>query len=145
MLPRDLIDLMRDMNVFPVVLGSVSQDNEVHLAFVSWVYPMDERRIRVAVSSNSKSAKNLLETKKASIMLFAPDKALSCYGSAELLIERIESVKFPVSVFEIGIDRVENNLFPGATIVGTIPFVHTGDLKKAVDLDLAVLEALKSQ
>ncbi len=76
MLPRDLVDLMRDMNIFPVVLGSVSQNNDIHLAFVSWVYPLDERTIRVALSANSASAKNLRETGKVSIMLFAPDKAL---------------------------------------------------------------------
>ncbi len=144
MLPRDLVDLMRDMNIFPVVLGSVSQNNDIHLAFVSWVYPLDERTIRVALSANSASAKNLRETGKVSIMLFAPDKALSCYGSAKMVLEKIDSVKFPVSVFEISVDRVENNLFPGATITGIIPFVHTGDLKKAVELDLAVLEALKA-
>ncbi len=61
-----------------------------------------------------------------------------------MVLEKIDSVKFPVSVFEISVDRVENNLFPGATITGIIPFVHTGDLKKAVELDLAVLEALKA-
>lgn len=144
MLPRDLVDLMRDMGVFPAVLASISQDNDLHLAFLSWIYPLDERTLRVAFSANSTSAKNLRETGKAGVILFAPDKALSCYGSAKLILEKIETVKFPVSVFEIAIERVENNLFPGATIVGIIPFVHTGDLKKAVELDLAVLEALKS-
>ncbi len=144
MLSRDLIDLMRDMGVFPVVLGTVSKEGDIHMAFVSWVYPIDERTIRVALSSNATSAKNLRETSRASIMLFAPDKAISCYGSARLVLERIEEVKFPVSVFEIAIERVENNLFPGATITGVIPFAHTGDLAKAVELDLAVLNALKS-
>ena len=143
MLPRELLDLMRDMCVFPVVLGTFNKEGDIHLTFITWVYPIDEKTVRLALSSNAASAKNILETNKASLMIFAPDKALSCYGSAKLVKERIEAVKFPVSVFEMSIERVENNLFPGATITGPIPFVHTGDLKKAVELDLAVLEALK--
>jgi len=76
-------------------------------------------------------------------MLIAQDKALACYGTASLLQDRIEEVKFPVSVFEIRINSVENNLFPGGTITGTIPFMHTGDLQKAGELDQLVLDALK--
>ncbi|ADC89340.1 pyridoxamine 5'-phosphate oxidase-related FMN- binding protein [Thermocrinis albus DSM 14484] len=144
MLPRDMVDLMRDMGVFPSILATCDNDGNVHLTFLTWVYPVDERTLRIALSSNATSSKNLQQTGKACIMLIAQDKALSCYGTAKLVKEKIESVKFPVSVFELSVERVENNLFPGGTITGTIPFVHTGDLLKASQLDAAVLEALKN-
>jgi hypothetical protein len=38
---------------------------------------------------------------------------------------------------------VEDVLFPGGTVVGTIPFMHTGDLQKAGELDELVLSALR--
>ncbi len=143
MLPREIIDLMRDMYIFPAVLGTTDGQN-VNLAFITWVYPKDEENILVAVSSNSKSAKNMLIMRRASLFLAAFDKALSLNCSATEVINKIESVKFPVSAFNLKIESVDNNLFPGATLLGTIPFAHVGDVKKALELDILVMEALKN-
>ncbi|WPM32951.1 pyridoxamine 5'-phosphate oxidase family protein [Hydrogenobacter sp. T-2] len=144
MLPKELVDLMRNLGVFPTVLATSDKESNIHMTFITWVYPVDERTIKIALSSNAKSAKNMLQTGQACLMLIAQDKALTCYGNANLLIDRIEEVKFPVSVFEVKIQSVENNLFPGGTITGTIPFMHTGDLQKAGELDQLVLDALRS-
>ncbi|RMH01879.1 MAG: pyridoxamine 5'-phosphate oxidase [Aquificota bacterium] len=143
MIPQDLIDLMRDLGVFPCVLATKDKEGNVHLTFITWVYPLDDRTIRLAVSANSKSAKNMLQTGQACLMLFSPGRALACYGDASLVEERIEEVKFPVSVFELKVSNIENNLFPGGTITGTIPFMHTGDLEKAGELDQLVISALR--
>lgn len=144
MLTKELTDLMRNLGVFPAILATSDKEGNLHLTFITWIYPMDERTLRVALSSNAKSAKNMLQTGQACVMLIAQNMALACYGTASLLQERIEEVKFPVSVFEIKINSVENNLFPGGTITGTIPFMHTGDLQKAGELDQLVLDALKT-
>lgn len=144
MLSKDLVDLMRNVGVFPSVLATCDEEGNVHLTFITWVYPLDDRTLRVAVSANTRSARNMLQTGKVALMLIAQDRALSCYGTAHLLKERIEEVKFPVSVFEITLSSVENSLFPGGTITGTIPFMHTGDLRKAGELDQIVLEALRT-
>lgn len=143
MIPQDLIDLMRDLGVFPAVLGTRDTEGNMHLTFITWIYPMDDRTVRIALSSNAKSAKNILQTGQACLMLFAPGRALACYGEAKLIKERIEEVKFPVSVFELRVSNIENNLFPGGTITGTIPFMHTGDLEKAGELDQLVISALR--
>ncbi len=143
MLPRDLIDLMRDLNVFPVVVSTVDNNGNLHTTFITWVYPVDERTLRIAVSSKAQTSQNLRENGKISIMIFAPDKALTCYGNAKEIIKEIEKVPFPVSVFEVDITTVENSLFPGATITGIIPFAHTGNVLKMTELDAKVLEALK--
>jgi len=144
MLPKDLVELMRNLGVFPVVLCTVDKDGNPHLTFITWVYPVDDKTIRIALSSNAKSAKNMLQTSTVSLMIIAQDKALACYGKASMIKDRIDEVKFPVSVFEVEIYNIENNLFPGGTITGTIPFMHTGDLQKAGELDQLVLDALRS-
>ncbi len=144
MLPKGLMDLMRDLGVFPAVLGTVDKEGNMHLTFITWVYPTDERTIRFALSSGAKSSKNIQQTGAASLMLFAPDIALACYGSAQMVSDRIEEVKFPVSVFEMNIERAENNLFPGGTVTGIIPFAHTGNLTNMAELDLTVIEAMKN-
>ncbi len=143
MLPRELIDLMRDLNVFPVVVGTVDSDGNIHMTFVTWVHPVDERTLRVAVSSNSATANNIRDNGKLAVHVFAPDKSLTCYGDAKEIVEKIEEVPFPVSVFELSIERVDNTLFPGSTITGVIPFAHTGNVYKMVELDKKVLDAMK--
>jgi len=145
MLPRELIDLMRDLGVFPVVVGTVDGEGNQHMTFVTWIYPIDERTLRMAVSSKAKTSENIRQTGKVAVQIFAPDKCLTCYGTAKEILERIEGVPFDVSVFEMSIESVENSLFPGSTITGIIPFAHTGNVKKMVELDEAVLTALKNK
>jgi len=144
MLPRDLINLMRDLNVFPVVISTVDNNGNIHITFITWVYPTDERTLRIAISSKAKTAENIRQTGKVALQIFAPDKALSCYGTAKEIREKIDDMPFPVSVFEMSIDTVENALFPGATITGIIPFAHTGNVLKMTELDTKVLNALKA-
>ncbi len=145
MLPRELIDLMRDLGVFPVVIGTVDGEGNQHMTFITWIYPLDERTLRFAVSSKAKTAENIRQTGKVAIQMFAPDKSLTCYGIAREVLEKIEGVPFDVSVFEMEIDTVENSLFPGSTITGVIPFAHTGKVLKMVELDEKVVSALRNR
>lgn len=144
MIPKELLGLMRNLGLFPSVLATSDREGNLHLTFVTWVYPVDEKTLRVALSTDARSARNMLQTGRACVMLIAQDKALACYGGVSLLQESIEGVRLPLSLFEIRIDSVENNLFPGGTITGTIPFMHTGDLQRAGELDQLVLDALRA-
>ena len=144
MLPRELIDLMRDLGVFPVVVGTVDREGNLHMTFITWIYPVDERTLRLAVSSKAKTAQNIRDTGKVAVQIFAPDKSLTCYGTAKEILEKIEGIPFDVSVFEMNVESVENSLFPGSTITGIIPFAHTGKVLKMVELDEKVMSALKS-
>lgn len=145
MLPRELIDLMRDLGVFPVVVGTVDAEGNQHMTFITWVYPADERTLRLAVSSKARTSQNIRETGKVAVQIFAPDKSLTCYGTGKEIIEKIEGVPFDVSVFEVNIESVENSLFPGSTITGIIPFAHTGKVMKMVELDEKVMSALRNK
>lgn len=144
MIPKDLSDLMQNLGTFPSVLCTVNNQGDPHITFITWVYLVNDRTIRIALSSDSKSAKNILQNGKVCLMLIAQNKALACYGKAHMIKDRIEEIKFPVSVFELNIYNTENNLFPGGTITGCIPFMHTGDLQEAGELDQKVVETLRS-
>ncbi|RLJ70810.1 pyridoxamine 5'-phosphate oxidase [Hydrogenivirga caldilitoris] len=145
MLPRELIDLMRDLGVFPVVVGTVDSEGNQHMTFITWIYPADERTLRFAVSSKAKTSENIRATGKVAVQIFAPDKSLTCYGTAKEVVSKIEGVPFEVSVFELTIDNVENSLFPGSTITGVIPFAHTGKVLKMVELDEKVMSAVRNK
>ncbi|MFN3976728.1 MAG: pyridoxamine 5'-phosphate oxidase family protein, partial [Aquificaceae bacterium] len=61
MLPKDLVGLMRNLGVFPTVLCTVDKEGNPHLTFITWVYPVDDKTIRIALSSKAKSAINMLQ------------------------------------------------------------------------------------
>ncbi len=145
MLPRELVDLMRELVVFPVVVGTVDREGGIHMTFITWVYPVDERTIRLAVSSSARTSENIRSTGKVAIQIFAPYRSLTCYGTGRETVDKIENIPFEVSVFEVSVERVENSLFPGSTITGIIPFAHTGRVKELVELDTAVMSALRNR
>lgn len=144
-MPRELIDLMRDLGVFPVVVGTIDSEGNQHMTFITWVYPVDERTLRLAISSKAKTSQNIRSTGKVAVQVFAPDKSLTCYGTAKEIVSAIEGIPFEVAVFEMNVERVENSLFPGSTITGIIPFAHTGKVLKMVELDEKVMSVLRNR
>ncbi len=144
MLSRELIDLMRDLYVFPVVINTVSLDIKPYSALITWVYPASENKLNIALGTKSKSAQNLISNPKVCVNIFAQDVALILHGTATLRTETIENIPFGVSAFSIDVESVENNLFSGATILSPITFAHTGNIEKAINLDKIVIEHLKS-
>jgi flavin reductase (DIM6/NTAB) family NADH-FMN oxidoreductase RutF len=83
MLPKELIDFMRSVGVFPIVLATTDKNGELHTTFITWVYPVDDKTLRLALSPNAKSAKNMQETGKVAIMVFSANTALALYGNAK--------------------------------------------------------------
>ncbi len=140
MLDKDLLDLLKDLT--PAILGTVDNDKP-YLAFVSWLVAKDEKTLRVALSKNSKSVENIKINSNVAISVFGPSIAKTIYGTGKIVKDSIEDIAFPVSVIEINVENVVDNLFPGGNVKGTIPFEHTGNVQKALELDEKVLKALK--
>ncbi len=140
-LDKNLLDLLKEFT--PSVIATVSPENKPYTTFITWLIAKDEETIRVAVSTNSTTVNNIRENPNVCIEVFGPDIAASISGTASILKENIEGISFPVSVVEIKIDNITNNLFPGATVTGEIPFKHTGNIQKALELDEKVLKALR--
>jgi flavin reductase (DIM6/NTAB) family NADH-FMN oxidoreductase RutF len=132
---------MQDLT--PVVIATES-DNKPYTTFISWAIAKDENTLRIAVSTNAKTTENIRKNKNVCIELFDKDLAVSISGEAQIIKEKIEGISFPVAVIEIKITEINDNLFPGATVTGKIPFTHTGNVEKAEALDKKVLEALRA-
>ncbi|NPA51462.1 MAG: pyridoxamine 5'-phosphate oxidase [Aquificae bacterium] len=140
-LDKNLLDLLKDLT--PSVVATVTPDNKPYTTFVSWLIALDESTIRFAISSDSRTADNIRNNPYTSIEVFGPEIAASILGKAKIIKEKIEELPFPVSVIEVKVEEVNNNLFPGATITGEIPFEHTGNIQKALEFDTIVLNALR--
>ncbi|MGC9080155.1 pyridoxamine 5'-phosphate oxidase family protein [Sulfurihydrogenibium sp.] len=141
MLNENLLKLLNDLT--PSIFATTSE-GKPYLAFVSWLIAKDENTIRVALSRNSKSVENVKSNPNVAISVFGPEIASTIYGTAKIIKDTIEEIPFPVSVLEVKVESVVDNLFPGATVKGTIPFEHTGNVQKALELDEKVLKALRS-
>lgn len=140
MLDRDLSDLLKDLT--PAVLSTVDS-GKPYLAFVSWLTAKNEKTLRIALSKNSKSVENIKNNTNVAISVFGPSIAKTIYGTGKIIKDSIEDIPFPVSVIEVNVESIADNLFPGGNVKGTIPFEHTGNVQKALELDEKVLKALK--
>lgn len=139
-LDTSLLNLMQ--NLTPAVVATVNGDKP-YTTFITWLIAKDENTLRMAVSTNSTTTNNIRENPNVSIEVFGEGIASSIIGEAKIIKEEIENIPFPVAVIEISVKEVKNNLFPGATVKGTIPFEHTGNIQKAEELDNLVLKALR--
>lgn len=140
MLSEKVMAVLKDLT--PAVVATVSE-GKPYLAFVSWLIAKDENTIRIGLSSNSRTVENIKVNPDVAISVFGPEVASTVYGTARIVKDRIEEIPFGVSVVEVKVENVVDNLFPGATVKGVIPFEHTGNVQKALELDEKVLKALK--
>ncbi len=139
-LPDNLVKSMQELT--PCVVATV-EENKPYSTFISWLIAIDNETLRMAVSSDAKTTKNIKNNPNVSIEVFDKDTAVSISGVANIIQDEIPTLPFPVSVIEIKVQNVYDNLFPGGTITGKIPFTHTGNIEQAEELDNMVLEALK--
>ena len=139
-IPSNILPDLKDL--IPSVLAT-SKDNKPYTTFITWLTAKDEKTIRFALSKDSVSTENLKNNPYASVELFGEGFAISVFGKTKLIVDEIEELPFPVSVFEMEVEKVVDNLFPGATITGRIPFEHTGDPVQASEFDRIVMEELK--
>lgn len=140
MLSEKIMAVLKDLT--PAVVATVAE-NKPYLAFVSWLIAKDESTIRIGLSSNSKTVENIKANPNVAISVFGPEVASTIYGTTQIIKDKIEDIPFGVSVVEVKVENVVDNLFPGATVKGVIPFEHTGNIQKAIELDEKVLKALK--
>jgi len=140
-LDKNLLELMQ--NLTPAVVATINE-GKPYTTFVTWLIAKDEDTIRIAVSTNATTTNNIRNNPNVCIEVFGEDIAVSISGEAQVIKDEIETIPFPVAVIEVKVKDVVNNLFPGGTVKGPIPFEHTGNVKKAEELDNLVLEALRA-
>jgi hypothetical protein len=139
-IPQEALTYLKDLT--PSVLAT-SSDNKPYTTFITWLVALDEKTVRFALSKDSFSTENLKQNPYASVEVFAEGIALSISGPTKLIVDEIGELPFPVSVFEMKVEKVVDNLFPGANITGKIPFEHIGDLVQAKEFDKIVLKNLR--
>lgn len=142
-LPEEVIEHLRGANV--AVVATVSDEGQLALELLSWVWPMDKETVRLVISPNFPGGVNLAENGKAALQILGEDLAYEVRGAARLVKERCESVKFPETMYDLIVEEVRTNTIPASHPAGSIPFARdegTEDLHK--ELDAAMYAEIKS-
>ncbi|NPA16982.1 pyridoxamine 5'-phosphate oxidase family protein [Persephonella sp.] len=138
-IPSEILEKIKQLT--PSVLAT-SRDGKPYTTFITWLSAVDNKTVRFALSSDSYSAENLRQNPYASVEVIGEGFAVSISGPVKEVVQKIEELDFGVSVFELSVENVVDNLFPGGSVKGKIPFEHTGDVEKARELDSIVYRYL---
>jgi hypothetical protein len=133
-LPANLIEHLRCPNV--VVVSTVDGDGHMALDLLSWVWPMDARTVRLVISPHFPGGHNLRANGKATLQLLDDNLAYEVRGTARLVKEQCESVRFPEAMYDLTVEFVRANMFPATHLTGPIPYARdagTEDLHRQLD------------
>ena len=142
-LPDEVMEHLRGANV--VVVATVSDAGQLAMELLSWVWPMDSKTVRLAISPNFPGGVNLAENGKAALQIIGANLAYEVRGATRLVKERCESVKFPETMYDLTVEEVRTNTIPASHLAGSIPLARdegTEELHK--ELDEAMYAELKS-
>ena len=137
-LPEFIINEIKGL--YPCVLAT-ERNGKPYTTFITWFTVINKNTARMALSSDSYSAENLRKNPYCSIEILGKNFALSISGTVKELITKTTEFDITLSIFELKITHVVDNLFPGGTITDKIPFLHTD--KKFEKLDEIILNYLR--
>lgn len=133
-LPASAIEHLRCPNV--VIVSTLSPDGKQAIELLSWVWPMDSTTVRLVISPHTPGAHNLRANGIATLQLLDRDMAYEVRGTARLVKESCESVRFPEAMYDLAVEAVRGNMFPATHLVGPVPYARdagTEELHRQLD------------
>lgn len=110
---------------------------------ISWVYAMDEKRVRFAVDQRSRIVSNIEGHSGVVITIIAGESVYSIHGTASIITTKMEDVPLKLTLVEIVVEAVRDVMFYGSKISQEPTYEKTYDLNAAKKLDNQVLQAMK--
>jgi hypothetical protein len=133
-LPEAVLEHLREANV--VIVATISDEGQFAMELLSWVWPMDAKTVRIVISPNFPGGINLAANGKAALQIIGDKLTYEVRGTARLVKERCESVKFPETMYDLIVAEVRENMFPATHLTGSIPYARddgTEELHKELD------------
>src|SRR5437762_14013715 len=84
-----------------VIMATVDERGKPHTAPMSWVIAVDRSTIRIAISPNVNTYRNILNNDHVTLCLVGGGMTWSICGHAMVLSEAIEEVPFPMAMVEV--------------------------------------------
>jgi len=133
---------MRYLQVGRVVMvATVGEDGSPDTAPISWLLAVDPQTIRMAVSPDVSTYRNLLHNDRLMLAILGGGMTLGVKGRARLLADPIADLPFPMAMFEVVVSEVKDDSVLGRA--GEGPVLRWEERRRAVS-DHRVLAALQA-
>ncbi|MBF6614173.1 MAG: pyridoxamine 5'-phosphate oxidase family protein [Chloroflexi bacterium] len=124
-----------------VVLATVDERGWPDTCPLSWVVAIDPRVVRLVISREVSTYRNLLCNENVIISLTGGAMTLGIRGRARLLADEIDDVPLPMAMFEVQVDEVKDDSVIGRGVEGAL--VRWEERRRSVS-DLRVEQALRN-
>ncbi len=105
----------------PLVVLTVDESGCPCADMISWVVAADERTVRLAIGSQRPSVAHIRANGLAALQIIGPRLACEIQGTAQVIRERCESVRFPQTMVELRVESVRDNMYPANFVIGDVP------------------------
>jgi hypothetical protein len=133
-LPEVVMEHLREANV--VIVATISNEGQFAMELLSWIWPMDAKTVRLVISPHFPGGINLAANGRAALQIIGDTLSYEVRGTARMVKERCESVKFPEAMYDLKVEEVRENMFPATHLTGSIPYARdegTEELHKELD------------
>jgi hypothetical protein len=137
----DLINHLQNRNLFIISTIDYEEFTPTNRA-LSWVYALNESKIRFVVDAKSKLIANILKTNKVNLIGFLKESVISITGECSVLKDHVEGIPFKVSMLEININKVEDIMFYGSKLVKYPEYEKINNEEKQKELDNLIFKAM---
>lgn len=123
-----------------VVIATVDERGWPDTAPISWITALDRRTLRLAVSTNVATYRNIESNENVMIALVGGAMTLGIRGRARILADTMDSIALPMAMIEVAIDEVKDDSIIGRGEEEEI--VRWEDRRRSVS-DIRVANALR--
>jgi predicted pyridoxine 5'-phosphate oxidase superfamily flavin-nucleotide-binding protein len=124
-----------------VILSTVDERGWPDAAPISWITALDRRTLRLAVSPQVSTYRNILKNERVALELIGGAMTLGISGRAHVITESIEAVPFPMAMVEVIVDEVKDDSVIGRGAEGEP--IRWEDRRRSVS-DIRVENALRN-
>jgi hypothetical protein len=123
-----------------VVMATVDEQGRPDTAPISWITALDSRTIRLAISPEVSTYRNILRNDRVMLSLLGGAMTLGISGRARVLSESMFEVPFPMAMVEVVVDEVKDDSVIGRGTEGEP--IRWEDRRRSVS-DITVHNALR--
>ncbi len=124
-----------------VILSTVDERGWPDSAPISWITAVDRRTLRLAVSPQVSTYRNIVKNDRVALELIGGTMTLGISGRASVITERIEAVPFPMAMIEVVVEEVKDDSIIGRGAEGEP--IKWEDRRRSVS-DIRVENALRN-
>lgn len=108
-LPDVLVHRLRHAGSRPVTLSTVDEHGRPNSAPISWIVARDARTLRVAVTHNTDTLRNVRRNGRVCITVLGSGLAMTVTGRGRVVKDTMDSLPFPTAMVEIDVEAVKDD------------------------------------